>query len=281
MLKLRMADQNILDHYTDLPVGEVLRRARVQFGLELPYVGAQLNIRPEHLAAIEAGDISRLPGRVYAIGFVRTYADYLRLDSDKLVYLFKSQVIGHTASRDLNFPIPVTESRSPAWWMVGASLGTLAIIGLLFWILGGGGEPEPQMPAAVAKTENTPASTTPAAPATPVTEGASAPDQTSAQPAVPAGKLKITAADASWVEIRDADKPDAILFSRVLKKGESTSIPLTGNLTLSTGNAGAVSFDWNGKPVDVLEGRRGVVRNLPISALVANKAAPATKGKGQ
>src|SRR5690606_34117926 len=97
MLKLRMVDKNILDHYTDLPVGEVLRRARLGFGMEIPYASSRLNIRPEHLDAIEEGDASRLPGRVYAIGFVRAYADFLQLDADKIVYMFKSQVIGHSA----------------------------------------------------------------------------------------------------------------------------------------------------------------------------------------
>lgn len=268
MLKLRMVDRNILDHYTDLPVGEVLRRARVQFGLELPYVAAHLNIRPEHLAAIEAGDIARLPGRVYAIGFVRTYAEYLKLDSDKIVYLFKSQCIGHTTPRDLNFPIPVRESRNPAWWMVAASVGTLAVIGLLFSLLGGSSDEgaEPELPAVTAEAP------------------AQAPEQ---KPDVPAsaqvaptemaplaqgdGKLKVTAEEASWVEVRAADNPDNILFSRVLKAGESYTAPDTQNLLLSTGNAEGVKVSWAGKPVDVFEGRKGIVRDLPVSGLTAYK----------
>jgi cytoskeleton protein RodZ len=264
MLKLRMVDRNILDHYTDLPVGEVLRRARIQFGLELPYVAAHLNIRPEHLAAIEAGDITRLPGRVYAIGFVRTYAEYLRLDSDKIVYLFKSQVIGHTIARDLNFPIPVTETRSPAWWMVAASFGTLAIIAGLFWIVGGNTSPEakPEMPAVVAQTKPEAKPEIPLMQITPA-----------AGDVIPAadGKLKITAKSASWVEVRSGDDPDDILFSRVLKAGESYTAPTGENLSLSTGNAEGIVVFWGGKQVDVFEGRKGIVRNLPVSGLTAYK----------
>ncbi len=271
MLKLKMVDRNILDHYTDLPVGEVLRRARIQFGLELPYVAAQLNIRAEHLSAIEAGDITRLPGRVYAIGFVRTYAEYLRLDSDKMVYLFKSQVIGHTARSDLNFPIPITESRSPAWWMVAATIGTLSIIGLLFWLLGGtADEPQPEIPAVVAETANTPA--VQPAPVLPVTAA-----ETIAPAPVSSGQMKISAKESSWVEVRDSAKPDAILFSRVLKKDETWTVPHAPGLTLSTGNAAAVTVLWNDKKIDVFEGRKGVVRNLPIGALIANKTASPAK----
>lgn len=263
MLKLRMVDRNILDHYTDLPVGEVLRRARIQFGLELPYVAAHLNLRPEHLAAIEAGDISRLPGRVYAIGFVRAYADYLKLDSDKIVYLFKSQCIGHTAQRDLNFPIPVTESRSPAWWMVAASVGTLAIIGVLFLLLSdftSQKEAEPELPVAAIQAKPEPAPVE-----EPIIQGN--------------GKLKVTAIEASWVEIRTGVSPDEILFSRVLKKGESYTAPATDNLILSTGNAEGVKVFWDNKSVDVFEGRKGIVRDLPVSALTAYKVGSQTPAK--
>lgn len=281
MLKLRMVDRNILDHYTDLPVGEVMRRARVQSGWELPQVAARLNIRPEHLAAIEAGDVGKLPGRVYAIGFVRAYADFLQLDSDKIVYLFKSQCIGHITSRDLNFPIPVNESRSPAWWMVAASFGTLAVIGLLFWLLGGNSAPEvqPEPPAAVVQTTKpkiepeVKAETTASKPATPIKD---TPAKTTLEDeAAPIkqgnGKLKITAEEASWVEVRDADDPDTILFSRVLKKGESYTAPDIDNLMLSTGNAEGVKVFWAGKAVDVFEGRKGIVRDLPVSGLTAYK----------
>jgi len=258
MLKLRMVDKNILDHYTDISVGEVLRRARLGFGMEIPYASARLNIRKEHLQAIEDGDISRLPGRVYAVGFVRAYADFLQLDSDKIVYMFKSQVIGHTVARNLNFPVPVAESRNPAWWMVAASVGTLAVIGLLFWALGGQNEEAtPELPAAItAKPESKPALT--AAGEDPIVQGN--------------GKLKITAAsEASWIEIRSADEPDKIIFSRVLKKGESYTAPDMNDLLLSTGNAEAITVAWSDKPIDVFEGRRGIVRNLPVSALSAYK----------
>jgi hypothetical protein len=256
MLKLRMVDRNVLDNYTDLPVGEVLRRVRIQFGLELPYVAAHLNIRPEHLAAIEAGDISRLPGRVYAIGFVRTYAEYLKLDSDKIVYLFKSQIIGHTIARDLNFPIPQTETRSPAWWMVAASVGTLAVIGLLFWILGGNdaSEAKPDLPISAAQTSK------------PMLV-----EETEEPIAQGDGKLTITAKEASWVQVRSGDDDDSILFSRVLKVGESYTAPDNDNLMLSTGNADGVTVYWEGKKVDVFEGRHGIIRDLPVSGLSAYK----------
>ena len=211
-------------------------------------------------AAIEAGDASRLPGRVYAIGFVRAYANFLQLDSDKIVYLFKSQCIGHADKRDLNFPLPVKETRNPAWWMVAASVGTLAVIGALFFFLGRGAsvpEAEPQMPEAVSdiKTDATAAAAAPEI-ALPKSEG----------------KLKVTAKEASWVEVRAGDSSEKVLISRVLKKGESFVAPDMANLIFSTGNAEGVQVFWDGQEVDVFEGRKGIVRDLPISGLTAYKA---------
>lgn len=258
MLKLRMVDRNILDHYTDLPVGEILRRARLQYDMEIPHISARLNIRPEHLSAIEAGDISRLPGRVYAVGFVRAYANFLQLDSDKVVYLFKSQVIGHAENRDLHFPIPVQEARHPAWWMVAASVGTLAVIGTIVFFLGRGSEEpvvEPELPASVSEIKTEP----------------KAEEKPEAVTVKADGKLKVTALEASWVEIKAGDGSDDVIVSRVLKKGESFTAPDMDNLILSTGNAEGVKVYWNDKEVDVFEGRKGIVRELPISALTSFK----------
>lgn len=248
MLKLRMVDKNILDHYTDLPVGEVLRRARLEFGMEISYASSRLNIRPEHLDAIEEGDASRLPGRVYAIGFVRSYADFLQLDADKIVYLFKSQIIGHTAARDLKFPVPQRESRSPAWWMVAASLGTLAIIGLLIWSFSGEAEIAPELPTGVSVAA--PAPTKPELDA--IVQGD--------------GRISFTATGASsWIEVRNPAEPDKIVFSRVLSDGESYRAPSLPNMLLSTGNAESVIVKLDDKPVDLFEGRKGIIRNLPVS----------------
>src|SRR3546814_13508075 len=62
-----------------LPVGEELRRARVQAGLEISDVAAHLRIRSNFLAALGEGRPDALPGITYAIGYVRTYAGFLAI----------------------------------------------------------------------------------------------------------------------------------------------------------------------------------------------------------
>ncbi len=70
-------------------LGSDLRTARKKLGEDIETIATALNIRAAHLEALERGDISALPGRAYALGFVRSYASYLGLDADASVTRFK------------------------------------------------------------------------------------------------------------------------------------------------------------------------------------------------
>src|SRR5215475_10236539 len=61
-------------------VGQDLRAARLRRGDDLATVSRALKIRKDHLEAIEEDKLENLPGKNYALGFVRSYADYLGLD---------------------------------------------------------------------------------------------------------------------------------------------------------------------------------------------------------
>ena len=64
-------------------VGQDLRAARLRRGDDLATVSKALKIRKDHLEALEEDRFDALPGRTYAIGFVRSYADYLGLDAGR------------------------------------------------------------------------------------------------------------------------------------------------------------------------------------------------------
>ena len=66
-------------------VGQDLSKARRRSGKVLMDVWQDTKIPPHHLIAIESGRFEALPGRVYAIGFVRSYAAYLGLDPEDCV----------------------------------------------------------------------------------------------------------------------------------------------------------------------------------------------------
>src|ERR1700751_6355319 len=63
--------------------GDLLRQQREALHLDLDDVAAALKIKPDYLAALEAGGPDLLPGPTYAIGFVCTYSDYLGFEDGK------------------------------------------------------------------------------------------------------------------------------------------------------------------------------------------------------
>lgn len=96
-------------------VGETLKSARERLGKKLPDVATQLRIRQPYLQALEDGRHKDLPGGTYAIGFLRTYAEFLGLDGEEMVRRFRADAAGDLHSRsELVFPSPVSEGRIPS-----------------------------------------------------------------------------------------------------------------------------------------------------------------------
>ena len=91
-------------------IGQRLREARLARGEELWAIAAHLCIKPGYLAALEDGDFAAMPGRPYASGFLRSYADHLALDGNLLVAQLKP------SSRAMAMPArPHLERRRSSW----------------------------------------------------------------------------------------------------------------------------------------------------------------------
>lgn len=105
-------------------VGQDLRAARHRRGDDLAAVSRALKIRKDHLEALEEDRIEALPGRAYAVGFVRTYADYLGLDATQCVERFKAQIAGR--GDDLAPSIAIIDEdehrRLPQGWKIVAAV---------------------------------------------------------------------------------------------------------------------------------------------------------------
>jgi len=76
-------DESLLEVFRD--VGQTLTTARREHNLSISQVAAKIHIRQRYLSDLEEGRLSDLPGRVYILGFVRTYARFLNLDGEELV----------------------------------------------------------------------------------------------------------------------------------------------------------------------------------------------------
>lgn len=94
-------------------VGDLLRASRIRHGQELADVAHALRIRIVYLQAIEDSRYENLPGAVYALGFIRSYAEHLGLDGEQLVSRFKSDSSGQGRKPILTFPTIVPENGIP------------------------------------------------------------------------------------------------------------------------------------------------------------------------
>ena len=70
-------------------VGALLRLMREQHGHSLADVAAKTQIKESHLTAIEEMDLDSLPVGPYVSGFIRTYAEFLNMDSAAVSMRFK------------------------------------------------------------------------------------------------------------------------------------------------------------------------------------------------
>lgn len=70
-------------------VGKRLRDARRKQHLTLEQAEEATRVRAKYLAAIEKDQWNEFPSRVYVIGFVKSYSQYLGLDSKQIVEEYK------------------------------------------------------------------------------------------------------------------------------------------------------------------------------------------------
>lgn len=126
----RLQIRQIMDPATELEtaetVGGALRAARLRKGLDIGMVAQHLRIRREFIEAIEENDVTNLPAKTYAIGFVRSYAVHVGLDADECLRRFKADVLHQTEHDTLVFPEAKEEVRLPQ----GSLLILAALLGV-------------------------------------------------------------------------------------------------------------------------------------------------------
>jgi cytoskeleton protein RodZ len=121
-------------------VGATLRAAREGMGKALPECAKLLRIRQTYLEALEDGRHGDLPGGTYAAGFLRSYSDFLGLDSEEMVRRFREEGAGGFKNRtELTFPSPVSEGRIPGGAVIFLGL-ILAAVAYGGWYLLSSGE---------------------------------------------------------------------------------------------------------------------------------------------
>ncbi|HEY3919358.1 MAG TPA: RodZ domain-containing protein [Stellaceae bacterium] len=186
-------------------IGELLRDTRKSYGGEIERIAATLRIRAAYLAAIEESQYDKLPGPVYAQGFVRAYAVHLGLDGNEAVRRFKHEIEGFQVSGDLSFPVPLAARSIPGGTMLLAAL-ILAICGYGLWYYVSTGDrahPErvsavpPDFGAASQPSPTTPPAAAPAAPSSAIAPATASPSGAPASDNAASSPPPVAAAPAS------------------------------------------------------------------------------------
>lgn len=83
--------------------GQILKEARERAGVSLNEVSFSTKISLKVLQSIEEGDHDRLPPKAFLRGFVRSYAEYLKLDVQSIMNQFQEEM-GSTKPLDASIP---------------------------------------------------------------------------------------------------------------------------------------------------------------------------------
>lgn len=130
-------------------VGSILRSAReARGGKAISEIAEDIRVRPHQLQALEDDDYDKLPGMIYATGFIRAYAKYLDLDGEELVDRFRRTARTEDLEARLSFPEPMEDPRIPRRSLVAVACTlALAIYGTWYGLSGTGDTAFEKVPA--------------------------------------------------------------------------------------------------------------------------------------
>jgi cytoskeletal protein RodZ len=267
-------DSDILSKYGGRTAGELLKDAREQRNLSIEQIEEALKIKARHIEAIEYDDHDELPGRVYAIGFIKSYAEYMGFDAEELVELFKMTSIG----RHTNIELPshgdvMIVSQTPSPIIIIVCIVALCGFGIFIGNKNSSRTPDelalvPEVPQDLADElaqKNTMMYTETEF------EGGGKVDPP-VQGSKPSSSVKKDGADAeivikavydSWIKV--SDKTGRSVYAGILQMGRSYKVPKGEDYTLMTGNSGGTEIIINGKSIGTLGTVSQVRKNIKLS----------------
>ncbi len=144
-------------------LGNVLIQAREQMGLTVEDVSQITKIRSKYIRALESGDIHEIPGRVYALGFLKSYCEVLGLNYRELQEYFNANyqekdefAKSMSAAAAVQQPARQTGISSKRV-VVFALLGACILLGgVYFFVNSRGNEQPPVLPPVVNSQEQEP-----------------------------------------------------------------------------------------------------------------------------
>lgn len=248
-------------------IGDLLRRERERQNLSIKDIEKATSIRALYIDAIEKGEHKTLPGEVYAKGFVRNYANYLKLNANEIVNAFNEEMHPqeelHEAAESSSaeearqvqsvernreeyrgpkitslesYPMEKSSHGVRNALMVAVAVFAVALVALIAF----GGDEEPSAPAPRAKTQ---------------TQQGQKQTEAAPKPAADGVEVKLSFTDRCWTEVVVDGKTE---FEGTAEKGKVLTLKGKDKVRITAGNAGALNYSLNGKDMGAI-GQKGEV----------------------
>jgi cytoskeleton protein RodZ len=269
-------------------VGELLRNTRIKQGKELREVAEVLCIRSSYLDAIENMDIKNIPPAPYGTGFIRSYAELLGLNSERILSSYRQSLYG-ISEQDKKPQEKNVETSGPRWhhvlWGI-IGLGLLAYAWIEF--------PLSETNDTVTDFENTLETTTFPEPViideteiiseenttldSAIAEAESNLQKSTKEETLPQQEvqepqekptptnIKMVFSGPSWVELKRNGK---VVLSRTMQRGKEYIIEDAENATITVGRFRNVKFFIDDKEVKIVTAQRS--RNVALKDFIKTK----------
>ena len=260
-------------------IGDILRQEREKQNLTIQDIERETSIRALYIEALEQGEYDKLPGEVYAKGFIKNYANFLELDGDDMVKKFVMEISPTAIAPEEAKPVAeksdakvtaetpaenptVTKTRAQRRaesdadsdddkkkYLVAAAAALILFIGGLIFAFSGGEEntvAQPEVTQPVETAQETP-------PAEPQ-------PQQIAQVIPPSGvNLQATFSGDCWTQVVI---DGALVYEGMINAGQTFDWNGAQNVYVVLGNAGAANFVMNGQDIGAIGADGAVVERV-------------------
>jgi cytoskeleton protein RodZ len=210
--------------------GRKLSEARRQRGWTLDEVADRIRIRREFLEALEDMNVKLLPGKAYALAFLRSYARELGIDEKAIIDQFQDESALTREDAQKQVRNPTSKPRRERPWLAAAGLVVVAAL-FVGWRAIGQGDGE--------QAAEAPNMSGPSVAGSPALSGV-----------VTAHVVEIRAVTEGWLEARGPD--GTVFLSRTLQPGDVYRPDASPGWTLHARDGGAFELYVNGASAGLL-----------------------------
>lgn len=240
----------------DQILGDVLANARRKKHLEIEDISSSLCIKPIYIEALEKGHYYVFPARAYTVGFLRTYAQFLKLDTEEILQLFYQET-SDTKEEPMDMLVIEKKMALPSKKTLAIVTGLFIAFYVIWYLIAKTYSPQTLIEESLPQIEEKQVSISQPTDVETVTEDTTEEKNTtvSEKPQkeieevsvdVYTAPVAFVAIDRVWVSIKDSRTNEVLLDKTFIKNEHYIPKVDLKHLTLSTGRGGVLDLYIDG-----------------------------------